>query len=103
MLNFKTVPFFKLLIPFILGIVFVFSYGLLPKLHVLFFISIVFLILSFLFSHFYKPQVYFKKTIYIFFANIFLFVLASESCFLYQAKNKLSQTLNKFRNLETYV
>ncbi len=87
MLNFKSVPFFKLLISFILGILFVFNFGILPKIHLVFFVSLIFLCLSFLFHHFYKPKVYFKKGLYIISIHVFLFVAASQSCFLYQAKN----------------
>lgn len=45
------------------------------------------MVLAFLFQKYYKPVFYFKKGFYIFSINAFLFILAFESCFLYNARN----------------
>lgn len=42
---------------------------------------------SFLIQKYDVPKVYFKKGLYILFTNLFLFIVAFESCFLYNAKN----------------
>lgn len=86
MLNFKTIPFFKILLPYILGGVFVLKFGLLNNLHVVFISSSLLVITAFLFQKYFKSNSNFKKWIYIFSVHVFLFLLAGECCFFYQAK-----------------
>lgn len=87
MINFKAIPFLKILFPYLLGIICVLNFGMLPNLPLICFLTFVLFILSFLFQTFYKPVFYLKKGLYIFSINLFLFVLAFQSCFLYNAKN----------------
>ena len=87
MINFKSIPFFKILFPFVVGIFYSFRFGIFQHLHQLCLLSLACLIVAFLFQKFYKPGFYFKKGIYIFFVHVFLFLLANEACYLYNAKN----------------
>lgn len=85
MLNFKTIPFFKILLPYILGIVFVLNFGLFEKLHISFISASLLVITTYLFQKYFKSNLNFKKWIFIFSVHGFLFLLAGESCFFYQA------------------
>jgi competence protein ComEC len=85
--NFKSIPFFKILFPYVAGIISALYFNLFQNIHVTFLIAFIALMSAFLFHYFYKKAVYFKKALYIVTINIFLFVLAYESCFLYNAKN----------------
>lgn len=87
MLNFKTIPFFKILLPYILGVVFVLKFGLYNKLHLVFISASLLVITTFLFQKYFKSNSNFKKWIYIFSVHVFLFLLAGECCFFYQAKH----------------
>jgi len=86
-INFKSIPFFKILFPFTVGIFCSFEFGVFQHIHQLLVLAFVALISSFLLQKFYKPPLYFKKGIYIFCANVFLFLLANEACYVYNAKN----------------
>ncbi len=87
MLNFKTIPFFKILLPYVLGIVFVLKFGLLNKFHLVFISASLLVIATFLFQKYFKSNSNYKKWIYIFSVHVFLFLLAVECCYFYQAKH----------------
>lgn len=87
MINFKSVPFFKILFPYLIGIVFSFYFGSIQNLHAVFFVVLGLWGILFLAQKYDVQKVYFKKGLYILFTNLFLFTLAFESCFLYNAKN----------------
>ena len=87
MSNFKSIPFLKILIPYLIGIISFFYCGQIQNLHVVFLIVFFGWLLSFVFQRFYKPKEYFKKVVYILLTNVLLFLLAFESCYLYNAKN----------------
>lgn len=87
MINFKAIPFLKIIFPYILGIICTLNFGVCKNSSIICLFSFVALIASFLFQTYYKPILYLKKGLYIFFINLFLFVLAFESCYLYNAKN----------------
>lgn len=63
-----------------------YEFGIFQRIHQLLILALVALISSFLFQKFYKPSLYFKKGIYIFCANVFLFLLANEACYVSNAK-----------------
>jgi len=86
-INFKSIPFFKILLPYCIGIFFALQIGTFSNIHFLCLVSFVGVIGTFLFQKFYKPILFFKKTLYIISVNVFLFVLAFESCYLYNDKN----------------
>ncbi len=87
MINFKSVPFFKILFPYCIGICFALQIGYFSNIHIILLASFAFVITTFLFQKFYKHILFFKKTIYIISINVFLFLLAFESCYLYNDKN----------------
>ncbi len=87
MINFKSIPFFKILFPYILGISCAFQIGNIYSLHTLFLFAFLFLCISFLFQKFFKKATQFKKITFIVAINVFLFTLAFETCYLYNAKN----------------
>jgi competence protein ComEC len=89
-INFKSIPFFKILFPFLIGIISAFYFGLFQNLHVVFLFGLVLWTILFLVQKYYVKNVYFIKGLYILFTNLFLFILAFESCFLYNAKNNNS-------------
>lgn len=87
MFKFKSIPFLKILLPYLVGIIAFFYFGLFQKLHLVFLSALALWVLAFVFQKFYKPKQYFKKGIYILLTNLLLFLLAFESCYLYNAKN----------------
>jgi len=86
-MNFKSIPFFKILLPYCIGIIFALQVGTFSYIHAICLTSFAFVIVAFLFQKFYKPILFFKKALYIISVNIFLFLLAFESCYLYNDKN----------------
>ena len=86
-MNFKSIPFFKILLPYCIGIFFALQIGTFLNIHFLCLVSFVLVIVAFLFQKFYKPILFFKKTLYIISVNVFLFLLAFESCYFYNDKN----------------
>lgn len=94
MFNLKSIPFLKILLPYLVGIIAFFYFGLFQKLHVVFLSALALWVLAFVFQKFYKPKDYFKKGIYIFLTNLLLFLLAFEACYLYSDKNKTSHYSN---------
>lgn len=87
MINFKSIPFLRILFPFVIGIVFAVHFGLFDNTHLFSFVAFCFVAASYLFQKYSKPVLYFKKVFYIISLNTFLFVLAFEACFLYNARN----------------
>lgn len=87
MINFKSIPFFKILFPYIIGIVCVLNFGTFKQQHICFAIISLLLISTFLFQKYYKPVLYFKKGIYTLCINLFLFIAAFEAAFLFDARN----------------
>ena len=88
--NLKSIPFLRILIPYVIGIISFFYYGLFQNLHLVF-LSVLFVwIVTFLLQKFYRANLYFKKGIYIISTNVLLFLLAFESCYLYNAKNNIN-------------
>lgn len=90
MVNFKSIPFLRILFPYVLGIVFSLQFGVLPNIHLILLISFATLVIAFIFQHFYKKPFYLKKRSYIFCANVFLFFLANEAYYQYKDVNRLN-------------
>jgi hypothetical protein len=86
-INFKAIPFLKIIFPYITGIIFFLKFGLIPHLHLAFFVTIILWIISFMIQCFAKQKRELKKIAYIISTNAMLFFLAHEACFLYSAKN----------------
>lgn len=88
MINFKSVPFLRLLVPYVLGICFTLSFGILSNIHLLLSLSFLLCLITFSFQKFYVRPLYFKKAIYIVCANVFLFLLANEAMYVYKDTNR---------------
>lgn len=87
MMNLKSVPFFKILLPYLLGISIVLNVGFIQSFHTFFLCS------SVLFVSFYLIQKYSKASrnkhwLYILSFNVFLILLAQETCWFYQSKHQ---------------
>jgi competence protein ComEC len=93
-INFKSIPFFKILFPYCIGIFSALQIDVFSNIHFLSLVSFALLIVTFLFQKFYKPVLFFKKALYIISVNVFLFVLAFESCYLYNDKNNSNHYTN---------
>jgi len=87
-INFKSIPFFKILFPYIFGIICAFKIGTFSQMHIAFLFAFLFLCITFLVQRFYKSHNKLKKTVYIIAINVFLFTLAFETSYLYNDKNK---------------
>ncbi len=87
MINFKSIPFFKILFPYVIGVLWFIQFGFFANIHLICFLSFVLVLVSFLFYKFHKESSYLKKVLFICSTNIFLFFLAYEACFLYNEKN----------------
>ncbi len=87
MTNFKSIPFFKILFPYLLGIICEFYIGEPLWLHQVFLFVIILWISAFLILKLHQSNSYSKKALYILCTNLLLFSLAFESCYLYNARN----------------
>ena len=90
MINFKSIPFVRILLPYLIGILYIQWQGFFPHFHIVFLFVFVLLILAFLFQKFYSHAVVYKKITYIICLNAFLFLLAFETCYVYNAKNSVT-------------
>lgn len=88
MINFKSIPFLRLLFPYVLGICFSLTFGVLSNIHLLLMLSFLLCLITFGFQKFYLSPLYFKKAAYIVSANVFLFLLANEAFYLYKDTNR---------------
>jgi competence protein ComEC len=86
-INFKAIPFLKILFPYLAGILCARYIGIPQNISALCVIAFIILAIAFLFQKFYKPVFYFKKVIYILSVNLFLFVLAFQISFSFNEKN----------------
>jgi competence protein ComEC len=87
MINFKSTPFFKILLPYLTGILFILKFGFFQNLHFFFLASFLLWVFSFVLQTQQHTLHSFKKVFYILCTNLLLCVLALESCFLYDARN----------------
>lgn len=87
MANFKSIPLLKISFPYILGIFYVMQFGVFLNTTTLFISSIVLVSATFLFYYFSKNKTGIKKISYIISLNAFLFILAHQSFYVYNAKN----------------
>ncbi len=87
MINFKSIPFLRILFPFVVGTITCMQLGQFKNQHLAFLVSLVCLIITFLFQYFYRPVSSIKKPLYIICLNVFFVLLAFEAVFVYQAKN----------------
>jgi competence protein ComEC len=90
MASFKSIPLLKIIFPYLLGILFVLQFGILPATAKWFVISTIFVLITFIVYYLAKNKTGFKKIIYITSINAFLFILAHQSFYLYNAKNDLT-------------
>lgn len=88
MINFKSIPFVRILFPFVLGIITSVHTGVFYRLHLLTLFAFCAVTITFMFQRFYKKQISLKKPLYIISVNVFLFLLANEVVFQYQDINK---------------
>jgi competence protein ComEC len=93
-INFKSIPFFKIILPYVIGIIFYINTAIISNSHLFFLAIIILWSGSFLIQTFFKSKGYFKKWTYIVLSNLLLFTLAYEGCFLYQAKNSSNHYSN---------
>lgn len=87
---FKSIPFLKILLPYLIGISYVFYFGSCSQIHFIFFTSAFIVIVSFIFQKVSTSFLLYKKWLYIFSLNIFLFLLAFETTYLYRDKNSVN-------------
>ncbi len=90
MVNLKSIPFLKILIPYLFGILACSYLGMFQNVHIVFLVAFFIWLVSFVFQKFHTESTYLKKGIYIICTNILLFLLAYESCYLYSAKNNIN-------------
>lgn len=90
MINFKSIPFFKILFPFIIGVLCALELGSFKNTHLICLLSLILVVATFLFQKLYQRAQFVKKVLFIGSINIFLFFLAYESCFLYNDKNNVN-------------
>lgn len=90
MINFKSIPFIRLLFPYVLGIAVSIQTGIFIHIHLLTLTAFLAVAITYLFQRFYKKQNRVKKVLYIISVNVFLFLLANVSLFQYQDINRAS-------------
>ncbi len=86
MINLKSIPFFKILLVYLIGIGVVLNCGILKSVHLLFLCSILLTVVLYFYQKQTKPAKI-KQWFYIISFNSFLILLAQESYYLYQARN----------------
>jgi competence protein ComEC len=82
----KSIPFLRILIPFLLGIACVMQQLFISHLHLFFTISFIALVLSFLALEFYRGASAARRFIFLLSAVSFLFLLAFEAAYFHNAK-----------------
>lgn len=87
MINLKSIPFLRILLPYITGIIFVLQWGVFPAMHVVFAACFIALLISFLFQKLHGKVSELKKTVFVICTNAFLFILAFETCYFYNTQN----------------
>lgn len=87
MINFKSIPFIKILLPYLLGVFFVLQFGLFQNCHLFFLMVLVFWLIAFFIQRYHKQSNAFKKWAYILLTNLLLFSLAFQAAYVYNAKN----------------
>lgn len=90
MINFKSIPFFKILFPFTIGILCALQFDFFKNTHLICLLSLILVVATFLFQKLYQQAQFAKKVLFIGSINIFLFFLAFESCFLYNGRNNVN-------------
>lgn len=86
MINLKSIPFFKILLVYLIGIGIALNCGILKSVHVLFLCSTLLSVVLFIYQKQTKSAKI-KQWFHIISFNIFLIILAQESYYLYQARN----------------
>lgn len=86
MVNFKSIPFLKIILPYIIGIICCLNFSTNSSTHIVFVTTIILWIFSFIFQKV-DATSFVKKAVFIMLSNILLFVLAYESSYLYNARN----------------
>lgn len=87
MASFKSIPLLKISFPYVIGILFVLQFGIFKNTSTWFISSTILVSITFLIYHFSKNKTAFKKISYISSINVFLFLLAHQSFYVYHAKN----------------
>lgn len=87
MINTRAIPFLKILIPYVIGIISVNYINELNHFHLPFIVSVICAIILFFFQKGISSNTHYKKVLYIVSINVFLFLLAFESVYIYNDKN----------------
>lgn len=87
MINDRAIPFLKILFPYLLGLIFALNIGVFKQLHLLFCISFIALVLSFLLQKYTLSALSGKKKWFIFCTHVFLFLSAFEAIYVYNDKH----------------
>ena len=87
MINLKSIPFFKILLPYILGVFCFMEFENSRSATLLFTITASLLIITYLIQKFHKPRSRIKQWVYLGNFYVFIFLLAQQNCWLYEAKN----------------
>lgn len=82
-LNFKQIPFLKVILPYVTGVIWIMNFGLFRHLHLWLLVSFLVLVITFIVQQFYKPVLYAKKGLYIVAVQVFLFLVPQETVYLY--------------------
>lgn len=90
MASFKSIPLLKIIFPYLLGILFVLQFGIIKNTAIWFINSTILVSITFLIYHISKNKTGFKKIIYNISINVFLFILAHQSFYVYNAKNDVT-------------
>lgn len=87
MINTRAIPFLKILIPYVLGIISATSFNFLDNFHTAFIASVICAIIFFILQKLNTSHQPYKKVLYIVSINVFLFLLAFESVYIYNDKS----------------
>lgn len=87
MINFKSIPFFKILLPYVFGVCLVYFFGTFKAQHLCFLLSSIVVAITFFIQKFSKPNHYPKKLAFIIAANICLVFSAFESAYWFDDRN----------------
>lgn len=87
MINTKAIPFLKILFPYVLGIISAVYFNVLSGFHSIFIASVICAIVFFILQKVNTSHQPYKKVLYIISINVFLFLLAFESVYIYNDKS----------------
>lgn len=93
MIHLKSIPFLKIILPYLLGLLICINFGIFQSLHLVFALVALLWLITFIFQKITTAHKA-KKIIFVLLTNALLFISAFESCFVYNARININHYSN---------